>query len=409
MTELQSVMAAARTLGPPSSSQSPLLLATVVAIKGSSYRRPGARLLLAGDRWITGSVSGGCLEGDLVRRGWWHTGTAHAAVVSYDSTSDEEDPGWGIGFGCNGVVDVLLERLEATQAAAACLFEVAERPRVCALVTVFQSPVPELPVGGRLVVERDGRLTAALSNDGAEPPRGLSLEAVRIIESLVQAGKNLFDRGTPARPFASTIIVGSGTSTVHALLELVVPPPSLFVCGGGRDAAPLVTLARLVGWDVSVYEPRRREFLAARFKDAHRVISGDLRTLRQAIDAVPGALAVVMSHDFQLDSQLLRTLAPSSARYIGVLGPRRRTEKLLSTLSAEGVELPPDLRRRLFSPIGLAVGAETPEEIALAIVAEAQAVLAGETAGFLRGRAGAIHAAQEGDASQFTSALEAAE
>lgn len=382
MTELQSVMAAARSLG---AQPQPLLLATVVAIQGSSYRRPGARLLLAGDRWITGSVSGGCLEGDLVRRGWWHTGSARAAVVSYDSTADEEDPGWGIGFGCNGVVEVLLERLEPAHPAVACLFDVAERARPCTVVTIFQSSVAALPVGGRLVLEPDGTVTSALAQHDDEP------EPTRMIRSLLEEAQDALARGPALRPFSSTITLGSGTSALRALVESIVPPPSLFVCGGGRDAAPLVTMARLVGWDVSVYDPRRRQALAGRFSDAHRWLASDPHALRQAVDAAVRPLAVVMSHDFQLDSQALRTLLPTSTAYIGVLGPRRRTEKLLSGLSADGVALPHDLPRRLYSPIGLAVGAETPEEIALAMVAEAQAVLTGEAAGFLRERAGGVH------------------
>ncbi|HEX2658248.1 MAG TPA: XdhC family protein, partial [Polyangia bacterium] len=287
MTELQSVMSAARNLR---DDHQPLLLATVVAIRGSSYRRPGARLLISGDRWIAGSVSGGCLEGDLVRRGWWRTsetGATGATVVRYDSTADEDDSGWGMGFGCNGVVDVLLERVEAGSASMECLFDVAERARPCALVTVFESTLPQLPIGSRVVVERNGSFTSA--------PTVAGEEAGRILVSLVQQARHLFDDSTTTcrRHASSTITVGAGSSTARALVEIITPPPALFVCGAGRDAAPVVTLARSMGWDVSVYDPRRSESLGLRFKDAHRILSGDPGKLRHAVDAANCPMAVV--------------------------------------------------------------------------------------------------------------------
>lgn len=401
MTELQSVMSAARSLR---DDHQPLLLATVVAIRGSSYRRPGARLLISGDRWIAGSVSGGCLEGDLVRRGWWRTSETGATVVRYDSTADEDDSGWGLGFGCNGVVDVLLERVEDRSPTMECLFDVAERARPCALMTVFESTLPQLPIGSRVVVERNGAFTSAPTVTGEE--------AGRILVSLVQQARHLFDdsNATCRRHSSSTITVAAGGSTARALVEIITPPPALFVCGAGRDAAPLVTMARSMGWDVSVYDPRRNEALGVRFKDAHRIITGDPGKLRHAVDAATCPLAVVMSHDFRLDSQILRALLPSSAVYVGVLGPRRRTDKILAELRASGMNLPHELTQRLYSPVGLAIGAETPEEIALAIVSEAQAALSGERAGFLRERTGPLHAPRSASAGvPDPVALEAAE
>ncbi|HEY4184824.1 MAG TPA: XdhC family protein [Polyangia bacterium] len=397
MTELQAVIAAARERR---AAGQPFLIATVVTVRGSSYRRPGARLLIAGDRWITGSVSGGCLEGDLLRRGWWHTGAAPSAVVTYDSTADEEDPGWGVGFGCNGVVDVLLEKVDAETrngAAIDCLLDLGARTAPCAVVTVFRSPLATLPIGSRSVVEQDGTIGATSC-----PATG---EAGRVVDAFVREARKLLG----SRALAETMTVGTGSSTVEALIEVVVPPPSLFVCGGGRDAAPVAALARLLGWNVAVYEPRPRPALVARFEGAHRLITGAPRALGEAVARAPRPLAVVMSHDFRIDGDVLRVLLPSPATHIGVLGPRRRTEKLLATLVQEGVTLPNDLRRRLFSPVGLAIGAETPEEIALSIVAEAQAALARESAGFLRDRSGPVHALASRVAFAGGPALEAAE
>lgn len=387
MTELQSIAAAARRLR---AEGQPFLVATVVGVRGSSYRRPGARLLIAGDRWITGSVSGGCLEGDLLRRGWWHTGGAPAALVTYDSTADEGDPGWGVGFGCNGVVDVLLERGDSADGSANAAVDgllQAARGGPCAAVTVFRSTVPALPVGTRVVVGGDGHV-ASLSLALRHSARG---DGARLLRALIGAGRQSLARA-PLRPWAETIALGENAA--EALVETILPPPALFVCGGGRDAVPVVSLARQLGWDTWVWEPRHREVITARFAGAAqaRLLTRGVDELEGAVATAAQPLAVVMSHDFELDTQALRVLLPSPALHVGVLGPRRRTEKLLATLAQSGAALPDHPWRRLSAPIGLALGAETPEEIALAIVAEAQAVLGGESAGFLRSRPGPVHA-----------------
>jgi len=387
VTELQSVAAAARRLR---AEGQPFLVATVVGVRGSSYRRPGARLLIAGDRWITGSVRGGCLEGDLLRRGWWHTDGAAATVVTYDSTAEDGDPGWGVGFGCNGVVDVLLERGELADGSANPavdgLLQAVARGGACAAVTIFRSTVPVLPVGTRVVVERDGQVSAL-----APAFRSGAAEGTRLLRALIAAGRERLRQG-PLRPCAETITLDG--NQVEALIETIVPPPALFVCGGGRDALPVVTMARQLGWEPWVWEPRRREAMAARFggePPLARLLTRGVHELEAAVATAARPLAVVMSHDFELDAQALRVLLPSAALHIGVLGPRRRAEKLLATLAQQGA-LPADPWRRLSAPVGLALGAETPEEIALAILAEAQAVLAGERAGFLRDRTGPVHA-----------------
>ena len=404
MTELQSVAAAARGLRAEGQS---FLVATVVGVRGSSYRRPGARLLISGDRWITGSVSGGCLEGDLLRRGWWHTDGAPAALVTYDSTADEGDPGWGVGFGCNGVVDVLLERGALADGSANpavdSLLQAAARGGACAAVTVFRSNVPVVPVGTRVIVERDGQVSSLA------PVFRAGAAGAGLLRALIGAGRQALDRG-PVRPLAETITLGG--DAVQALVETIVPPPALFVCGGGRDALPVVTLARQLGWDTWVWEPRHREAIAARFgapgAPLGRLLTRGVNELEAAVTTAARSLAVVMSHDFTLDAQALRVLLPSPALHIGVLGPRRRTEKLLATLAHEGMTLPADPWRRLSAPVGLALGAETPEEIALAIIAEGQAILAGESAGFLRDRTGPVHGQSDGAAAEAAK-LEAAE
>jgi xanthine/CO dehydrogenase XdhC/CoxF family maturation factor len=166
---------------------------------------------------------------------------------------------------------------------------------------------------------------------------------------------------------------------VAALAEWLRPPPHLFLFGAGPDVVPVVALARGLGWTVSVWDPRARPQSRMRFAAAGHVHTRALVGVRVPIDASHCPLAVVMSHDREVDRRALEMLIASRARYIGVLGPRRRTDRLLAELARTGVDMAA-AAPRLHAPVGLAIGAETPDEIALSIVAQAQAVAAGARA-----------------------------
>jgi xanthine dehydrogenase accessory factor len=356
MSELADVVRRARAA---TASGQPALLATLVSVRGSSYRRPGARVLIACDEVQAGSVSGGCLERDLVRRGWWRTDAGAPVLVTYDSAEDD-DLGHGIGLGCDGVVDLLLERLapgwEATSAlgfAARCL----EAEQIGALATVFRSRLAEAPAG----------TWVGLLDDAAPvgPAAGLT--------ELVAAARGALG------------MVSLCDGAVEALVETVHPPPHLFLMAAGADAVPLVDLARALGWRTTVWDAAARFETRRRFAHADRRVTGPAAVLRADVDRAFCAVAVVMGHDLRRDGEALAMLLPSRARYVGVLGPRRRTDRLLAELGVTAA--PPSLH----APAGLSLGAETPPEIALSIAAEIQAVLAAETVGHLRDRRGPIH------------------
>ncbi|MBS1120290.1 MAG: hypothetical protein H6Q90_2518 [Deltaproteobacteria bacterium] len=336
------------------------LLATVVRVEGSSYRRPGARMLVAGDRWLAGCVSGGCLEGDVMLRGA-HRCRRAPLVVTYDSTGDrdEREP---YGLGCNGIVDVLLEHVpagttnDALAFAAVCL----ARETTGVLVTVIRSTRAEVPVGARVGV---GPIAVAFARPVTDPALCARLEEV-------------------ARGPAGVFTLGE----VTILVETIAPSPQLFVLGSGHDAAPIVGLAKSAGFRVTVADHALRE--PSRFLAADRTLStgGDAAKLREPIDAAHEAYVVIMHHQEAADRAALAMALDSRARYVGVLGPARRTRDLLAALG-RGTDDP-----RLHAPVGLDVGAETPEQIALAIVGEVQAVHHGARGGMLRDRARALHA-----------------
>jgi xanthine dehydrogenase accessory factor len=368
MSELKAVIESARTL---QARGEPCLLATLVAVRGSSYRRAGARLLIGSDGVTAGSVSGGCLERDLARRGWWRTAGGGAALVTYDAGTEDE-LGLRSGLGCGGAVDVLLAPLPPDGGVLAFIARCFARERSGVVATVFRSSDPALPVGGWLGVSADGEQQGTI-NDGRVLAEA---RAVAQIE-----GADATDVETDGGPWeARTVTLTSGAADL--LLEPLRPPPHLFLMGSGPDGVPLIALAATLGWTTTVWDPRARFDTRARFARADHTRSGPAAAVAPLVDAAALPVAMVMGHDLERDREALAALLPTRARYVGVLGPRHRTERLATGLAGS--------LERLHAPAGLAIGAETPAEIALAVIAEIQTVLAEEAVGHLRDRP-AIH------------------
>lgn len=351
MCDTKAIVRASKEL---QSAGEPFLIATVVRVLGSSYRKPGARMLLTEDRWIAGSVSGGCLEGDLVRRGAWCLKDHKPTVLRYDSTEPDE-LGWALG--CRGVVDVLLEPSQHGQLTdpLGVMARSIQRQKPSVIATVFDaqpSAGRPAPVGARVVLE--GRRVSA----SPSLPDELLLPLASAAEQALRAGTS----GT------CQLSVGPNLPMVDALVEVVEPPIRLFILGAGHDAAPLVELASTLGWEVIVWAPHPRVSVRQRFARADALVTGDLSELRELIDASDRAACVTMNHHLEQDRRCLEMLLDSKASYIGALGPRHRTETLLASAPT-----PRPWDARLQSPVGLPIGAETPAEIALAIVAQVQA------------------------------------
>lgn len=355
MTERSIVEAAARLRR----HGEPYLVATVVAVHGSAYRRPGARMLLTRFRWVAGTVSGGCLEGDISNQGWALTKDGAPVILSYDATRlgdapHDEDIRSAFGLGCDGVVEVMLERagapgrIDALEFSARCL----RAQRRGALVTVFRSEHPGVRVGARLALSAGGALeTEAIELDPAIKD-AMALDMQIALESGV----------TVSRSYSTA------NGTVEALIEPVLPPPRLFLFGTGHDAVPVAQLARQVGWDVVVCAKDPKFSTRERFGMVDELIVGSPEELAARIHETDRAVAVVMSHDYERDRENLGMLMSTNARYIGVLGARSRTHRMLADVGQ--IE-----DSRVHSPIGLELGAETPQEIALAIIGEIQSTL----------------------------------
>jgi xanthine/CO dehydrogenase XdhC/CoxF family maturation factor len=357
MRELREILAAYGRLSAAGESG---VLASVVAVEGSTYRRPGARTLMLPDESAIGLVSGGCLEGDLLERARSVRESGAPALVHYDFRG-EEDLVWGLGLGCAGAVDVFLERVDAGHPGPLGWLGawVAGR-RAGAIATLLEGP----RAGARRARAEGGRAEGPL----ADPALDLALEAA-------------LAEHRPQR-------IASAAGAVA--IEAFAPPLRLALFGAGPDAAPVAALAVSLGWHVVVLEPRAVFARPERFPGAEVVhVEVEQAVARAALGAAD--FAVVMTHHYLHDRALLGALLAGPARYVAVLGPKQRSEDLLSDLAAAGARIGDEERARLFGPAGLDLGADSPEEIALAIVAEVQAVAAGRSGGPLRARKGPIH------------------
>lgn len=337
----------------------PAVLATVVEVQGSVYRRPGAHLLIGEGAPVAGSVSGGCLERDVAERAQEVLEGGAACVLTYD-TSAGEDIVWGLGLGCNGVVSILLEPCSA-QLPLLSYWEECLRLRQSGVVaTVFRSN-GEPSIGTRAYFAAGQELVPADFPDVAADAR-----------AVLQTNRSA------VRYYGQTAV----------LLEAVIPPTHLVVCGAGADAIPLVRMAGELGWRVTVVDKRPAYANSRMFPRAERVVLATPAQAAAQLDLSTRDVGVVMSHHAQDDCEYLRALLSTPVAYIGMLGPRHRTDGFLDKLRAQGESF--DLQR-IFAPIGLDIGAETAEEIALSILAEIRSVQSGRPSGFLRQRQGPIH------------------
>ena len=349
----------------------PSVLATVVRVLGSAYRGVGARCLIDREGRAMGLVSGGCLEADIARQAWRLTETGDPALIRYDSANPSGE--WTFGLGCRGTVDILLERIEGPKPAAWIDFVRTRLDRH--EPTVLARVLRVDPGDGRA---RTGSFLA-LGGDGEQCH---DIDSEELAAQVAGAARDALDAGRSGQA-----VLDGPSEGVAVVLEWIEPPPSLIVCGAGPDALPLVRFARELGWHVTVVDGRTRPATRKRFAEANEVISlAEVDRLR-SLASRPRAAAVVMTHNIVEDEKFLELLLPTSAGYIGLLGPRHRASRLLEGLSpidAEG-------RVRLHAPVGLDLGAETPAEIALSIVAEIRATLSGRSGGPLRDRREPIH------------------
>lgn len=340
------------------------VLATIISIQGSTYRRPGARLLITESGRDVGNVSGGCLEEDIVETAREVLRERKNRVAVYD-TSDAEDLVFGMGLGCNGKVELLLQpvfpeslpgvKLVCSRLAGTLPFTLLQDPTMSGFVPLVVDQPSGTPPGARQT-----------------PVGGWD---VPVISALVDV---------PGFGDRVTGMVKENDKSFF--LEQFIPPPVMAVCGAGDDAIPLVRLAAEAGFRVWVLDHRAAYLSGSRFPSAFRVLKWNFE------DAVPPELAaggqelfvVIKTHALRHDRGCLKAFSTAGPRYVGILGPRTRCAELAAEADSR-------IRPVLFGPVGLDLGGEGPEQIALSTVAESIAVYNGRPGSFLRDRSGSIH------------------
>ncbi|PYP00006.1 MAG: hypothetical protein DMD60_00300 [Gemmatimonadetes bacterium] len=337
-------------------------LATVVRVRGSAYRHEGAKLVVAEDGRTAGNVSGGCLEQDVREVALQVIRSGEPELRTYCSSADEI-AAWDLGVGCEGQVDVYVEPAEA-------------RPRERAMLDGRRSFVVCTLLGGKRETGNGNRLV--VTADGADGAIG---------------SKDLNTRvATKARE-----LLESGESGIHEVggrsvfFDVLTPPPQLVVLGAGDDARSLVRFAADVGFRVVVVDRRPGYLTVERFPGAVALVKSGGDELDEALSLDGECYAVVMNHNFADDQAYVRALLKRPVAYIGMLGPRQRTERILRNLAVEG----PMDEARVYGPVGLDIGTDGAEQVALAVIAEILAVRSGRRARSLRERRAAIHASSD--------------
>lgn len=321
------------------------ILATVVDVVGSGYRRPGARMLIDENGYSIGTVSGGCLEADVLERAKKVLQTGEPTVITYDTSKDENSV-FGLGMGCRGIVRILLEPIEKESSFASYLSECLKTRKICHLKTLISTTDSELKIGTRL-------------------------DEILELKTLPEKTASV-----------ETLSIG------EVFIETIKPPLNLLLFGAGYDAIPLIKFAKELGWRVTVIDHRPAYANAERLSEADEIIISSSEDLDNNLFNDENSVGVIMTHNYERDRNILRRLLHSNCQYIGALGPKKRTEKLLAEI---GENFSWEQTAKLHAPIGLDIGAETPEEIALAIIAEIKSVLANRNGGFLRERQGSIY------------------
>ena len=343
------------------------ILATVIDVIGSGYRRPGARMLIDENGYSVGTVSGGCLEADVLERAKKVLETGEPSVITYDTTKDENSV-FGLNMGCRGIVRILLEEVSNENRLFDFVKNAFDERTSFTMATVITSNSEDLKIGGRLFL-RDSK---TIFTD-VKP---------HVPDELKEAFHNFSREKT-----ANLVTFDFG----EVFFETIVPPLNLLLFGAGYDALPLINFAKEIGWRVTAIDHRAAFANAERLSAADEVVVAASEDLSEDLFNDENSVAVIMTHNYERDREILRRLMNSKCQYVGALGPKTRTEKLLAEI---GEKFDEAQLAKLYAPVGLDIGADTPETIALSIIAEIQAVLAKRNGGFLRERRGSIYGRQ---------------
>ncbi|GIO08929.1 xanthine dehydrogenase [Brevibacillus reuszeri] len=347
-------------------------LATVVKVKGSAYRREGAKMFIDDTGHYIGLISGGCLEADVAEVAQGVIRDNKAILKRYEL---DEDLVWGLGLGCPGTVEIFIEPIagqEKLHPPFSVWSEAIQKGEAAALCTVIaMNKTACESATKRLVVTEKGHVTGSLGNTGLN----------RYVEKWAN---ELFHKQNP-RSSSQSVVLEDGTS-LSLFLDVVVPLPTVFVFGAGHDAIPVARLSATLGFPTTVVDPRPGYNTAERFPLATRLLI-DSEKYAEQLAVGKRSYVVIMNHHMERDQEALKFALLSEAAYVGLLGPRSRRERIMEALEKAGSTFTARQLARLCNPIGLDIGADNAEEIAVSILAEIIAKRTGHEGGLLRDKA----------------------
>ncbi|MBL0738565.1 XdhC family protein [Flavobacterium sp. GN10] len=345
-------------------------LATVVKVEGSSYRQPGARMLVTEDGQLTGAISGGCLEGDALRKALLSINQKQNKLVTYN-TSNEDDAEVGLQLGCNGIVHILFEYIhdEAENNPIQLLQQLELERKEAVIVTVFSLKRNAFQIGTTLFFRKD---SPVLTHNN---------EALNLISDVKEVLKSKI----------STVKKLQEDNDNEALIEYIKPSISLVIAGAGNDVQPLTKIASVLGWKITIGDGRATHATAKRFSKANQVSVVKPEQFLDKVTIDDQTYFLLMTHNYKFDLTVLKLLLKTNCHYIGILGPKSKFNRMLDDLLIEGITVNDEQLSRIHSPIGLDIGAENSEEIALSIVSEIKAVASARIGTSLKYKSGKIH------------------
>lgn len=333
-------------------------LATVVLVEGSSYRRAGARMLVTEDGQLTGAISGGCLEGDALRKARLAMAQSKPMLVTYDTT-DDDDAKFGVGLGCNGIIHILIEPIfPENENSPINLFKhfLSKREPVV-LITMFSLDNRHAAQPGTSLLMTADKLTKG------------SIPDDEIREILLADARDVLKNGNSV---TKTYVYGNGHT---CFIELLQPAVSLIIFGAGNDAIPMVQFASVLGWQVTLVDGRANYAVPERFPLAKKILIAKPGQALSQLFFDERTVMVLMTHNYNYDVAILRQLLPLQLSYVASLGPKKRLQRMLYELQNEGIIITNEQLKSIYGPAGIDIGSENSDEIALSIIAEIQAVL----------------------------------
>lgn len=341
-------------------------LVTVVKVEGSSYRRPGARMLVTEDGEITGAISGGCLEGDALRKAQLSIFQQQNKLDIYDTT-DDEDNKLGIQLGCNGIVYILFEPVKNDDAnnPINSLKKVAQQRKDAVIVTVFNENKNAVQKGTCGCINET---EIFFSNDG--------------INALIDESRSVLQQKK------SAVKIDASASVLY---QFIPPAVQLVIVGAGNDAQPLVDMAFLLGWNIIVVDGRPAYATQQRFSKANKICVSKPEEILSAINVDEQTAVVLMTHNYNYDVAALKKISHTNCKYIGMLGPQKKLHKMIDELNENEIIIDDEKMKNIYGPVGLDIGAETAEEIALSVIAEIKMVFCRRQGTSLKERKTEIH------------------